>query len=93
MWGLSLASWSAEAGQAVALLGALFVKALKAIAPILVFILVTSSIANRKIDGQAKMKPVLVLYLTGTFLAALTAVAASFFISYDLTTERLLLKL
>ncbi|MCT6698015.1 serine/threonine transporter SstT [Rheinheimera sp. 4Y26] len=76
--GALLASWSAEAGQAVAILGALFVKALKAIAPILVFILVASSIANRKIDGQAKMKPVLVLYLTGTFLAALTAVAASF---------------
>lgn len=76
--GIVLASWSAEAGQAVAILGALFVKALKAIAPILVFILVASSIANRKIDGQAKMKPVLVLYLTGTFLAALTAVVASF---------------
>ncbi len=76
--GIALASWSAEAGQAVAILGALFVKALKAIAPILVFILVASSIANRKIDGQAKMKPVLVLYLTGTFLAALTAVVASF---------------
>lgn len=76
--GALLASWSAEAGQAVAILGALFVKALKAIAPILVFILVASSIANRKIDGQAKMKPVLALYLTGTFLAALTAVVASF---------------
>jgi serine/threonine transporter len=76
--GAVLASLSAEAGQAVAILGALFVKALKAIAPILVFILVASSIANRKIGGQAKMKPVLVLYLTGTFLAALTAVVASF---------------
>jgi serine/threonine transporter len=76
--GVALASWSTEAGQAVAMLGALFVKALKAIAPILVFILVASSIANRKIGGASKMKPVLVLYLTGTFLAALTAVAASF---------------
>lgn len=76
--GIALASWSAEAGQAVAMLGALFVKALKAIAPILVFVLVASSIANRKIGGASKMKPVLVLYLTGTFLAALTAVAASF---------------
>lgn len=76
--GIALASWSAEAGQAVAMLGALFVKALKAIAPILVFILVASSIANRKIGGASQMKPVLVLYLSGTFLAALTAVAASF---------------
>ena len=76
--GIALASISKEAGQAVAMLGALFVKALKAIAPILVFVLVASAIANRKIGGQAKMKPVLVLYLLGTFLAALTAVAASF---------------
>ncbi|OBP13791.1 serine/threonine transporter SstT [Rheinheimera sp. SA_1] len=76
--GVALASWSAEAGQAVAIFGALFVKALKAVAPILVFILVASSIANRKIGGASNMKPVLILYLTGTFLAALTAVAASF---------------
>ena len=76
--GVALASWSAEAGQAVAIFGALFVKALKAVAPILVFILVASSIANRKIGGASNMKPVLMLYLTGTFLAALTAVAASF---------------
>ncbi len=76
--GIVLATISKEAGQAVAMLGALFVKALKAIAPILVFVLVASAIANRKIGGQAKMKPVLVLYLLGTFLAALTAVAASF---------------
>lgn len=76
--GIALASWSAEAGQAVAIFGALFVKALKAVAPILVFILVASSIANRKIGAASNMKPVLMLYLTGTFLAALTAVAASF---------------
>jgi serine/threonine transporter len=76
--GVILASASPEAGQSVALLGSLFVKALKAVAPILVFVLVASAIANRKIDGQAKMKPVLVLYLAGTFLAALTAVVASF---------------
>jgi serine/threonine transporter len=83
--GIALASWSAEAGQAVAIFGALFVKALKAVAPILVFILVASSIANRKIGGASKMKPVLMLYLTGTFLAALTAVAASFLFPTTLT--------
>jgi len=76
--GIILATFSVEAGQALAILGSLFVKALKAVAPILVFVLVASAIANRKIGGQAKMKPVLVLYLLGTFLAALTAVVASF---------------
>ena len=51
--GIVLASWSPDAGLSVAMLGALFVKALKAVAPILVFVLVASAIANRKIGGQA----------------------------------------
>lgn len=69
-------SWP-EAGSQVALLGTLFVKALKAVAPILVFVLVASAIANRTVGGNTQMKPVLMLYLVGTFLAALTAVIAS----------------
>lgn len=76
--GIALASVSASAGQQVAILGALFVKALKAVAPVLVFVLVASAIANRKVNGNSRMKPVLMLYLIGTFLAAMTAVAASF---------------
>lgn len=83
--GVILALVSPAAGQSVAMLGGLFVKALKAVAPILVFVLVASAIANRKIDGQAKMKPVLMLYLAGTFLAALTAVMASFLFPSTLT--------
>ncbi|MDZ7901690.1 MAG: cation:dicarboxylase symporter family transporter [Rheinheimera sp.] len=69
--GIALASISKEAGQAVAILGALFVKALKAIAPILVFVLVASAIANRKIGGQAKMKPVLVRLFIRHFLSCI----------------------
>jgi len=76
--GIALASVSTSAGQQVAILGALFVKALKAVAPVLVFVLVASAIANRKVNGNSRMKPVLMLYLIGTFLAAMTAVAASF---------------
>jgi len=75
---IALASWSPAAGQQAAILGTLFVKALKAVAPILVFVLVASAIANRKVGGNTALKPVLVLYLSGTFLAALTAVIASF---------------
>lgn len=75
--GVLLAMLSPEAGAQVALLGTLFVKALKAVAPILVFVLVASAIANRTVGGNTQMKPVLVLYLLGTFLAALTAVVAS----------------
>ncbi|MGL5391709.1 MAG: serine/threonine transporter SstT [Shewanella sp.] len=75
--GITLASFSAEGAKQVAFLGSLFVGALKAIAPILVFILVASSIANQKKNTQTNMRPIVVLYLLGTFAAALTAVILS----------------
>ncbi|MFZ7230999.1 serine/threonine transporter SstT [Avibacterium avium] len=59
-------------------LGTVFVRSLRAVAPILVFLLVISAIANKKIGTQSNMKAVVVLYLLGTFLAALTAVLFSF---------------
>jgi serine/threonine transporter len=60
------------------ILGGFFVKALKAIAPILVFLLVMASIANHKHAQERKSRQVLVLYIAGTFIAALTAVVFSF---------------
>ncbi len=75
--GVILASFSQDAAKQVAFLGSLFVGALKAIAPILVFILVASSIANQKKNTQTNMRPIVVLYLFGTFAAALTAVVLS----------------
>lgn len=76
--GIAIASFSPSTGQSAGLLGNLFVKALKAIAPLLVFVLVMASIANHKQNEQTFIKPVLVLYLVGTLLASLTAVLASF---------------
>ncbi|RKG33693.1 serine/threonine transporter SstT [Acinetobacter tianfuensis] len=62
----------------LSLLGDLFIKALKSVAPILVFVLVLSSIANFKIGGSnAKLKPIILMYAIGMFLAALSSVAAS----------------
>ena len=60
------------------LLGGLFVGALKAAAPILVFILVTSAVAQHRHGTETNIRPILMLYLIGTFAAALVAVAASF---------------
>ena len=57
--------------EAVGLLGTLFVSALKAVAPVLVFFLVTSALANAKAAGS--MRTVVVLYLVSTFAAALVA--------------------
>ncbi len=76
--GVELALVSPDAAQAVGLLGNLFVTALKSIAPILVFVLVAASIANHQQGAQARLGPILVLYLIGTFAAAVVAVAASF---------------
>ncbi|KHT61139.1 serine/threonine protein kinase [Alteromonas macleodii] len=76
--GIAIATFSPSVAQSAGLLGNLFVKALKAIAPLLVFVLVMASIANHKQNEQTFIKPVLVLYLLGTLLAALTAVLASF---------------
>jgi serine/threonine transporter len=60
------------------ILGDLFIKALKSVAPILVFVLVLSSIANFKVgSSNAYIKPIMLMYAAGMFLAALSAVVAS----------------
>ena len=64
--------------QAVSLLGNIFVGALKAIAPVLVFVLVASSLAkgNNKLDSRFGL--VIALYMISTLLASVFAVGASF---------------
>ncbi|MGF1692562.1 serine/threonine transporter SstT [Photobacterium kagoshimensis] len=83
--GILLATISPESATQAGFLGSLFVSALKAVAPILVFILVASSIANQKKGAHTNMKPIIVLYLLGTFMAAVTAVAMSFLFPTTLT--------
>lgn len=58
-------------------LGTVFVSALKAVAPVLVFVLVAAAIANHEVGTRTQMRPILVLYCFGTFAAALTAVVVS----------------
>ena len=62
----------------IGVLGELFVGALKAIAPILVFVLVASSLANSKGGNMAKFRTVIVLYLLSTLCAAIVSVFSSF---------------
>ncbi|EAS40925.1 serine/threonine transporter SstT [Photobacterium profundum] len=83
--GILLASVAPESAISVGFLGGLFVSALKAVAPILVFILVASSIANQKKGAHTNMKPIIMLYLFGTLMAALTAVVMSFLFPTTLT--------
>lgn len=76
--GVALATYSPQSVSSISFLGGLFVGALKAVAPILVFLLVMSSIANQTIGQQSNMKPIIGLYLIGTLAAAITAVVLSF---------------
>lgn len=76
--GVLLALLHEEWAKDVGVLGQFFVKSLRAIAPILVFSLVLSAIANKDVGSDSRLKPILVLYLVGTFLAALTAVILSY---------------
>ncbi len=76
--GVVLAILSPELALKTSLAGDLFINALKSVAPILVFVLVAASIANQRHGQQTRMGSIVVLYLIGTFLAALVAVVASY---------------
>lgn len=69
----------------IGILGDLFVGALKAVAPFLVFILVTAAIAQHNEGAETNIKPILLLYLIGTFSAAVVAVLASFMFPSTIT--------
>ncbi|WP_281648788.1 serine/threonine transporter SstT [Parendozoicomonas sp. Alg238-R29] len=83
--GGALAAIAPDTAKMLGLFGSLFVGALKAVAPILVFVLVTSAIANQKKDSNTNMRPIIALYLISTFAAALTAVVMSFMFPTELT--------
>lgn len=68
----------AKEATVIGLLGELFVGALKAIAPILVFFLVMGALAQHKDGQKSNMGTVIGLYLIATFSAGLVAVIASF---------------
>lgn len=85
--GILLATLAPDTARAAALLGHVFVSALKAVAPVLVFVLVAAAIANHRQGQPTHIRPVLVLYLIGTLVAALVAVAASFVFPTTLTLD------
>ncbi|WP_312271008.1 serine/threonine transporter SstT [Pseudomonas sp.] len=83
--GIVLALVAPSAAQATGFIGSVFVTALKAVAPILVFVLVASSIANHKQGQPTHIKPILWLYVIGTLSASVIAVLASFLFPSTLT--------
>lgn len=75
--GLLIGTLAPQAAPTVGIFGSLFVGALKAVAPFLVFVLVTAAVAQHNEGAQTQMRPILFLYLLGTFSAAAVAVAIS----------------
>ena len=73
IFGLACPRWTG-----IGILGQVFVSALKAIAPVLVGLLVASSIAQAKGGLGARFRTVITLYLVSTLCAAVLAVVASF---------------
>lgn len=62
----------------ISIFGELFVGALKAMAPVLVFFLVMSAVVQHKKGQKTNMKTIIVLYLLGTLLASIVAVIGSY---------------
>ena len=76
--GVVLALAVPKVGVPISIFGSIFVGALKAVAPLLVFFLVMAAISQFKEGKKTNMKSVIVLYLLGTFLAGVVAVVGSF---------------
>ena len=91
--GIILAVSIPEAAQSITIFGTLFVSALKAVAPVLVFFLVMAAIVQHKKGQQTNMKSIVFLYLLGTFLAGAVAVVFSFLFPVNIalteSTEKL----
>ncbi|AXF78833.1 serine/threonine transporter SstT [Erwinia tracheiphila] len=83
--GMALAWFSKEGAESVSLLGSLFVSALKAVAPVLVMVLIIASIANHQQGQKTSIRPIIVLYLLSTFFAAVLAVVFSHLFPQKLT--------
>ena len=77
--GTATGLWAPGLAENLGLLGQLFVGMLKAVAPLLVLVLVMSAIANRHESGSdgRKTTATILLYLVGTVCAALLALLMS----------------
>lgn len=85
--GMILVTIAPEKASGVMILGDLFVGALKAIAPVLVFFLVMAAVVQHQKGQKTNMKSIIVLYLLGTFLAAVVAVIGTFLFPVELILQ------
>ena len=81
----SILGLAVPSATGIAILGNVFVGALKAIAPLLVFFLVISSLCYSGKSHGGVIKTVIIMYMFSTFLAAVIAVVSSFMFPVTLT--------
>src|SRR5690625_2824460 len=85
--GVVLAMISPDIARSFSLLGELFISALTAVAPVLVFVLVATAIAGHEKGQPTHIRSVLLLYAAGTLAAAVIAVVASYMFPLTLTLD------
>jgi len=85
--GISIALISPQTAQSFSIFGSLFIRGLKAVAPILVFFLVMAAIANHQRGQKTSIRPLFVLYFMGTIIAAIIALIASTLFPTTLTLD------
>ncbi|WP_291259612.1 serine/threonine transporter SstT [Fusobacterium sp.] len=85
--GILLVTVAPDKASGIAILGDIFVGALKAIAPVLVFFLVVAAVIQHKEGQKSNMKSIVSLYLLGTLLASIVAVVASFLFPVELILQ------
>ena len=85
--GILLAVFVPAVVPVVSIFGDLFVSALKGVAPLLVFILVMNAMVQRKEGGDTNMKPIITLYVIGTFAASIVGVTLSFLFPQTLVLQ------
>lgn len=73
--------------SAIGILGDLFVGGLKAVAPLLVFVLVASALSQNEKGQKTNMSTIIGLYLVGTLAAALVAVVVNYIFPITLTLD------
>lgn len=73
--------------SAIGILGDLFVGGLKAVAPLLVFVLVASALSQNEKGQKTNISTIIGLYLVGTLAAALVAVVVNYFFPITLTLD------
>ncbi|MBS7298785.1 MAG: serine/threonine transporter SstT [Eubacteriales bacterium] len=81
--GICLGLW-VPAASFITVLGDVFVGALKAIAPVLVFVLVISSLSGASVGIGKRFRTVIILYMLSTFLAAVVAVIGSYMFKFTI---------